>query len=93
MKYNIKIPKEYILDPRNNDDSYEIAAGELAISQKETMKPIQRGDEWWIADMPDRGENCGPYGSEKEARDSIGRLEQFYKRCDEPGFMTTGEKP
>ncbi len=57
------------------------------------MKPIQRGDEWWIANMPDRGENCGPYSSEKDANESIGRLEQFYKHCDEPGFMTTEEKP
>ncbi len=57
------------------------------------MKPIQRGDEWWIADMPDRGENCGPYSSEKDAQESIGRLEQFYKHCDKPGFITTEEKP
>ena len=55
------------------------------------MKPVQRGNEWWIAGMPDRGENCGPYSSEREASESIGRLEQFYKHCDEPGFMTAGE--
>ncbi len=57
------------------------------------MKAIQRDNVWWIADMPDRGENCGPYSSEKEANESIGRLEQFYKHHDEPGFMTTEEKP
>ncbi len=53
------------------------------------MTPIQHGNEWWISDMPDRGENCGPYSSEKEASESIGRLRQFYKHYDEPGFMTT----
>ncbi len=56
------------------------------------MKSVQRGNNWWIADMPDRGENCGPYGSEKEAKESIGRLEQFYKHCGESGFITTEEK-
>ncbi len=57
------------------------------------MKPTQRDNEWWIADMPDRGENCGPYSSEEEANESIGRLEQFYKYHDEPGFMKMEEKP
>ncbi len=76
-----------------NDDGYDVSAGQLASRQVGPMKPVQRGNEWWIANMPDRGENCGPYGSEREADESIGRLEQFYKRCDEPGFMTTEEKP
>ena len=57
------------------------------------MKAVQRGEEWWIADMPDRGENCGPYDSEKETKESIERLRRFYKHHDEPGFITSEEKP
>ena len=57
------------------------------------MKAVQRGDNWWIEGMPDHGENCGPYDSEKETNESIRRLEQFYRRCNEPGFITSEEKP
>ncbi len=57
------------------------------------MKAIQRGDEWWITDMPNDCSDCGPYETKADAEDDLSGLRRFYKHHDEPGFITSEEKP
>lgn len=63
------------------------------------MKLQQRPDGWWITDMPvteygtAKPLDCGPYDTKDDAEDDRRGLEQFQLHWDEPGFLTSEERP
>ena len=52
----------------------------------------KRGKEWWITDVPDVPEGCGPYDTKAEAEEDMRGLARSLQNADTPGYFTT-DKP
>lgn len=66
------------------------------------MRLVQRPDGWWITDLPNDGveryhkmrpSECGPYDTKAEAEDDRRGLELYHRHKDEPGFITSEDRP
>ncbi len=56
------------------------------------MKIIKKSDGYWIKDIPEGTEPCGPYATKEAAEETMRGLDRFFKYWDEPGFMTVDDK-
>ncbi len=56
------------------------------------MKIAKKKDGYWVKDIPEGTEPCGPYATKELAEETQRGLERFFKYRDEPGFITIEDK-
>lgn len=52
------------------------------------MKTIKKGDYWWVVDLPEGFEDCGPYNTKKEAEEDRKGMARCLESLDKRSFWT-----
>lgn len=59
---------------------------------KVKLKLTKREDGWWITNMPEGCEECGPYKTRAEAADDKHGLENTFANWDNRSFWTSDKR-
>ena len=62
------------------------------MSRKCSMRTIRRKSGWWVIDIPESPDGCGPYDLKKDAAEDMRGMEVFFRNENNREFFTTSKE-